>query len=182
MFYGSFRSLSLLGFWDIHQNPTKTTRYWRKRTGTEDGGRPAKNAEHRPQVKTSIDSLDSHDDKGERVLSRRGRRRADETFAPYRVQTLSGVQSDMDHTLNEEMARTDLDSLRANLKANLDGAERLNQIRTNIGDHVRILKQSELSVTARSDQIKFAQILTRSTRILTPTDIGAVIQIIQHES
>ena len=94
-----------------------------------------KNVEQRPQVMTSIDSLDSHDAKGERVLSRRGRRRADKTFAPYRVQTLSGVQSDMDHTLNEEMARTDLDSLHANLKANLDGAERLNQIRTNIGDH-----------------------------------------------
>ena len=41
----------------------------------------------------------------------------------------------MDHTLNEEMARTDLDSLRTDLKANLDGAERLNQIHTNIGDH-----------------------------------------------
>ena len=88
----------------------------------------------------------------------------------------------MDHTLNEEMARTDLDSLHANLKANLDGAERLNQIRTNIGDHARILKQSELSMTARSDQIKFARILTRSTRILMPTDIGAVVQIIQRES
>ena len=88
----------------------------------------------------------------------------------------------MDHTLNKEMARTDLDSLRANLKANLDGAERLNQIRTNIGDHMRILKQSELYMTARSDQIKFARILARSTRILTPTDIGAVIQIIQRES
>ena len=88
----------------------------------------------------------------------------------------------MDHTLNEEMARTDLDSLHANLKANLDGAERLNQICTNIGDHARILKQSELSMTARSDQIKFARILTHSTRILMPTDIGAVIQIIQRES
>ena len=72
----------------------------------------------------------------------------------------------MDHTLNEEMARTDLDSLHANLKAKLDGAERLNQIRTNIGDHARILKQSELSMAARSNQIKFALILTRSTRNL----------------
>ena len=88
----------------------------------------------------------------------------------------------MDHTLNGEMACTDLDSLHANLKANLDGAERLNQIRTNINDHVRILKQSELSMTACSNQIKFARILTRSTRILTPTDIGAVIQITQRES
>ena len=88
----------------------------------------------------------------------------------------------MDHTLNEEMARTDPDSLHANLKANLDGAERLNQIRTNIGDHARILKQSELSMAARSNQIKFARISMRSTRILTPTDIGVVIQISQHES
>ena len=88
----------------------------------------------------------------------------------------------MDHTLNGEMVRTDLDSLRADLKANLDGAERLNQIRTNIGNHARILKQSELSIAARSDQIKFARILARSTRILTPTDIGAVIQISQRES
>ena len=46
----------------------------------------------------------------------------------------------MDHTLNGEMVRTDLDSLRADLKAYLDGSERLNQIRTNIGDHARILK------------------------------------------
>ena len=59
----------------------------------------------------------------------------------------------MDHTLNGEMVRTDLDSLRADLKANLDGAERLNQIRTNIDDHARIMKQSELSIAARSDQI-----------------------------
>ena len=166
----------------IERNQKKTNSVPKERTGTGDDGRPAKNAEHRPQVKTSIDSLDSHDAKGERVLSRRGRRRADKTFAPYRVQTLSGVQSDMDHTLNEEMARTDLDSLHANLKANLDGVERLNQIRTNIGDHARILKQSELSMTARSDQIKFARILTRSTWILMPTYIGAVIQIIQRES
>ena len=141
----------------------KPTRYRKRRTGTEDGGRPAKNAEHRPQVRTLIDSLDSHDAKGEWVLSRRGRRRADETFASYRVQTPSGVQSDMDHTLNGEMACTDLDSLHVNLKANLDGAERLNQIRTNIGDHARILKQSELSMAARSKQIKFARISTRST-------------------
>ena len=63
----------------------KPTRYWERRTGTEDGGRPAKNAEHRSQVRTSIDSLDSHDANGERALRRRGRRRADETFAPYRV-------------------------------------------------------------------------------------------------
>ena len=88
----------------------------------------------------------------------------------------------MDHTLNGEMARTDLDSLRADLKANLDGAERLNQIRKNIDDHARILKHSELSMAARSDKIKFARILTRSIRILTPTDIGAVIQITQRES
>ena len=155
--------LTLRKFGEIKRKPT---RYQKERTGTVDGGRPAKNAEHRPQVKTSVDSLEPHDAKGERILSRRGRRRADRTFAPYRVQTLSGVQSDMDHTLNEEMARTDLDSLRANLKANLDGAERLNQIRTNIGDHARILKQSELSMT----------------QILMPTDIGAVIQITQRES
>ena len=88
----------------------------------------------------------------------------------------------MDHTLNGEMVRTDLNSFCADLKANLDSAERLNQIRTNIGDHARILKQSELSMAARSDQIKFTRILTRSTRILTPTDIGAVIQITQRES
>ena len=88
----------------------------------------------------------------------------------------------MDHTLNGEMVRTNLDSLRADLKANLDGAEWFNQIRTNIGDHARILKQSKLSIAARSDQIKFVRILTRSTRILTPTDIGAVIQITQRES
>ena len=56
----------------------------------------------------------------------------------------------MDHTLNGEMTRTNLSSLRADLDANLDGAERLNQIRTNIDDHAQILKQSEL-----------AQILTR---------------------
>ena len=41
----------------------------------------------------------------------------------------------MDHTLNSEMARTDLDLLCADLEANLDGAERLNQIRTNISHH-----------------------------------------------
>ena len=88
----------------------------------------------------------------------------------------------MDHTLNSEMTRTNLGSLCADLEANLDGAERLNQICTNIGDHARILKQSELSMAARSDQIKFARILTHSTRILMPTDIGAVIQISQRES
>ena len=48
----------------------------------------------------------------------------------------------MDHTLNREMARTNLGSLCADLEANLDGAERLNQIRTNIDDHARILKKS----------------------------------------
>ena len=56
----------------------------------------------------------------------------------------------MDHTLNSEMARTDLDFLCADLETNLDGAERLNQIRTNIDDHAQILKQSELSMAARS--------------------------------
>ena len=121
-----------------------------------DGGRPAKNAEHWPQVRTSIDSLDSHDADGKRALSRRGRRSADETFAPYRIQNLSGVQSDMDHTLNGEMARTNLGSLRADLDAILDGAERLNQIRTYIDDHARILKQSKPFTGARSKEIKLA--------------------------
>ena len=115
-----------------------------------DGGRPAKNAEQRPQVSTSIDSLGSHDANGERALSRRGRSHADEAFVSCRVQTLSGSQSDMDHTLNSEMVRTDLDFLCADLEANLDGAERLNQIRTNIDDHAQILKQSELSMATRS--------------------------------
>ena len=75
------------------------------------------------------------------------------------------------------MARTNLDSLCADLEANLDGAERLNQIRTNIDDHAQILKQSELSTGARSRKIKFARILIRLARILTPTDTSAVIQI-----
>ena len=83
----------------------------------------------------------------------------------------------MDHTLNGKMARTNLGSLCANLEASLDGAERLNQIRTNVDDHARILKQSDLSTAARSTQIKLARILIRLARILTPTDIGAVIQI-----
>ena len=83
----------------------------------------------------------------------------------------------MDHTLNGEMARTNLCFLRADLDANLDGAERLNQIRTNIDDHARILKQSELSTATRSSKIKFVRILIRLARILTPTDTSAVIQI-----
>ena len=60
----------------------------------------------------------------------------------YKNKTSSGCI----FALNGEMACTDLDSLHANLKANLDGAERLNQICTNIGDHARILKQSEISM------------------------------------
>ena len=75
------------------------------------------------------------------------------------------------------MARTDLDLLCADLEANTDGAERLNKIRTNIDDHARILTQSELSMAARSSEFKFARILIRLTRILTPTDTSAVIQI-----
>ena len=59
----------------------------KKRTGTEDGGRPAKKTEHWSQVRTSIDSLDSHDANGEGASSRRGRKRADEAFVSYRVQT-----------------------------------------------------------------------------------------------
>ena len=83
----------------------------------------------------------------------------------------------MDHILNGDMMRTNLGSLCADLEANLDGAERLNQIRTNIDDHARVLKPSELSTVARSSKIKFARILIRLAQILMPTDIDAVIQI-----
>ena len=120
------------------------------------------------QVRTPIDSLDSHDANGEGASSRRDRKRTDETFASYRVQSPDGFKSDMDHTLNGEMARTNLGSLCANLEANLDGAEQLNQIRTNIDDHARIMKQLELSTGARSSEIKFVRILIHVARILTP--------------
>ena len=58
----------------------KPTRYWERRTGTVDGGRPAKNVEHWSQVRISIDSLDSHDANGERAWGRCGRSRANEAF------------------------------------------------------------------------------------------------------
>ena len=83
----------------------------------------------------------------------------------------------MDHTLNSEMARTDLDFLCTDLEANLDGAERLNQIRTNIDDHAQILKQSELSMAARSCKNQIRADLDALARILTPTDTSAVIEI-----
>ena len=83
----------------------------------------------------------------------------------------------MDHTLNNEMARTDLDFICADLEANLDGVERLNQICTNIDDHAQILKQSELSMAARSWKNQIRADLEALSWILTPTDISAVIQI-----
>ena len=83
----------------------------------------------------------------------------------------------MDHTLNSEMARTDLDLLCADLEANLDGAERLNQIRTNIDDHAQILKQSELSMAARSCKNQIRADLDALAQILTATDTSTVIQI-----